>query len=218
MKYNLSDILENSNAEETEEFIDNIKINYNETIAQKIKKRVIDGESEQSNKQSKVKHFSLKTMIAFAAVVAIILCSITAGAAIHFKMSNTFSRVFNGKNIDLNSIAADVNVASEYNGYKFEITQVICDGRTMYCAFNCPSENGEMLVPDNGDVNLTINGKRSNSYSFGFYTFNGICYLKFTNCDEAHIKSNSKIHFDFNKINYNYDVNRTDIAERLLEK
>ena len=75
-----------------------------------------------------------------------------------------------------------------------------------------------MLVPDNGDVNLTINGKRSNSYSFGFYTFNGICYLKFTNCDEAHIKSNSKIHFDFNKINYNYDVNRTDIAERLLEK
>jgi len=42
--------------------------------------------------------------------------------------------------------------------------------------------------------------------------------LKFTNCDEAHIKSNSKIHFDFNKINYNYDVNRTDIAERLLEK
>lgn len=125
MKYNLSDILENSNAEETEEFIDNIKINYNETIAQKIKKRVIDGESEQSNKQSKVKHFSLKTMIAFAAVVAIILCSITAGAAIRFKMGNTFSRVFNGKNIDLNSIAADVNVASEYNGYKFEITQCI---------------------------------------------------------------------------------------------
>ena len=218
MKYNLSDILENSNAEETEEFIDNIKINYNETIAQKIKKRVIDGESEQSNKQSKVKHFSLKTMIAFAAVVAIILCSITAGAAIHFKMGNTFSRVFNGKNIDLNSIAADVNVASEYNGYKFEITQVICDGRTMYCAFNCPSENGEMLVPDNGDVNLTINGKRPNSYSCGFYTFNRICYLKFTNCDEAHIKSNSKIYLDFNKINYNYDVNRTDIAERLLEK
>lgn len=88
----------------------------------------------------------------------------------------------------------------------------------MYCAFNCPSENGEMLVPDNGDVNLTINGKRSNSYLCGFYTFNGICYLKFTNCDEAHIKSNSKIYLDFNKINYNYDVNRTDIAERLLEK
>ncbi|MCI9642015.1 MAG: DUF4179 domain-containing protein [Eubacterium sp.] len=217
MKYNLSDILENSNAEETEEFIDNIKINYNETIAQKIKKRVIDGESEQSNKQSKVKHFSLKTMIAFAAVVAIILCSITAGAAIHFKMGNTFSRVFNGKNIDLNSIAADVNVASEYNGYKFEITQVICDGRTMYCAFNCPSENGEMLVPDNGDVNLTINGKRPNSYSCGFYTFNRICYLKFTNCDEAHIKSNSKIHLDFNKIDNNRVLNREDVAEKLLE-
>ncbi len=60
-------------------------------------KRVIDGESEQSNKQSKVKHFSLKTMIAFAAVVAIILCSITAGAAIHFKMGNTFQEYLTEK-------------------------------------------------------------------------------------------------------------------------
>ncbi len=56
------------------------------------------------------------------------------------------------------------------------------------------------------------------NYDVFRYYFNGICYLKFTNCDEAHIKSNSKIHLDFNKINYNYDVNRTDISERLLEK
>ncbi len=50
-----------------------------------------------------------------------------------------------------------------------EITQVICDGRTMYCAFDCPTENGEMLVPSNeADVNITINGKTPYRYSNGF--------------------------------------------------
>ncbi len=218
MKYNLSDILENANAEETEAFIDYIKINYNENIAQKIKERVIPEEAGQSSKHPLFKRFSLKTIIAFAAVVAIILCSITAGAAINFKMDKTFARVFGSKGVDLNAIASDVSIVSEDNGYKFELNQVICDGRTIYCSFDCPMENGEMLVPKgNGDVNITINGKRPNSYSCGFYVFNRICYLIFNNLDDTHIKSHSKIQLDFNTIEYNYDMNRTDIAEKLLE-
>lgn len=214
MKYNISDILENSNVEETEEFIDNIRINYNETIAQKIKERVITEEKEQRNKHSKISRFSLKTIIAFAAVFAIILCSITAGAAINFKMDKTFSKVFNDKNIDLNTIASDVNIVSEYNGYKFKLTQVICDGRAMYCAFDCPTENGEMLVPE--DVEITINGKTPYHYSCIPYVFNRVCYLIFINADDNHIKSNSQINIKVNRIIYNYDMNRDDIAEKLL--
>ena len=214
MKYNLSDILNDINVEETEAIVDNIKINYNETIAQKIKERVIT-EEEQGSRRTKIGRFSLKTIIAFAAVVAIVLCSITAGAAINFKMDKTFSRVFNGENIDLNTIASDVNVVSEYNGYAFKLTQVICDGRTMYCAFDCPTENGEMLIP--GEADITINGKTPYRFSSGIYFFNRICYLTFTTDDDNHIKSNSKIKIDFNQIEYNYDMNRDDVAEKLLE-
>ena len=217
MKYNLSDILNDIDVQETEAIIDTIKIDYNETIAQRIKEKVIT-EEEKGSKHSKLKRLSFKTIIAFAAVVAIILCSITAGAAINFDLNKTFSRVFNGKNIDLNAIASDVNVVSEYNGYAFKLTQVICDGRTIYCAFDCPTENGEMLVPSNGaDVNITINGKEPNSYSNGFHVFNEICYLEFKTCEEEHIKSNSKIHLDFNKIDNNRILNREDVAEKLLE-
>lgn len=214
MKYNLSDILNDIDVEETETIIDNIKINYNKTIAQRIKERVITEEENKKDKHSKAKRLSFKTIIAFAAVFAIMLCSITAGAAIHFKMDKTFSRVFNSKNIDLNTIASDVNIVSEYNGYEFKLTQFICDGRTIYCAFDCPTENGEMLVPMEADI--TINGKTLYRYSYIPYVFNRVCYLIFTNGDDEHIKSNSKIKIDVHKINRNYDLNREDIAEKLL--
>lgn len=215
MKYNLSDILENSNAEETEAIVNHIKINYNETIAQKIKEKVITEEEIKKDKPSKAKRLSFKTIIAFAAVFLILLTSVTVGAATVFKMGDTFSRVFNDKNVDLNTFATDINITSEYTGYEFKLTQAICDGRTLYCAIDCPAENGEMLIPAN--ANITINGKTPYRYSNGFYLFNRVCYLIFTTDDDNHIKSNSKIKIDFNQITYNYDMNRDDVAEKLLE-
>ena len=54
-------------------------------------------------------------------------------------------------------------------------------------------------------------------YSNGFILSTKFAYLIFTTDDDNHIKSNSKIHLDFNKIDNNRVLNREDVAEKLLE-
>ncbi|MDE6722946.1 MAG: DUF4179 domain-containing protein, partial [Eubacterium sp.] len=203
MKYNLSDILNDMDVRETEAIIDNIKINYNETIAQKIKERVITEEEHTKEKHNKAKRLSFKTILAFAAVFLILLTSVTVGATAYFVPDSSIAHFFNfSDTTDLSTIGQDVNCVSESNGYELKLTQVISDNSTMYLGFEGPVVDGYTLLPDFDKATLSINGFDIRYFSQGESHDNGLFYVAYNGVQ--HLFNNSKIKVDFNSLYY-YD-------------
>ncbi|MDE6110402.1 MAG: DUF4179 domain-containing protein, partial [Eubacterium sp.] len=180
MKYNLSDILNDINVEETEAIVDHIKINYNETIAQRIKERVITEEENKKDKHSKAKRISFKTIIAFAAVFLILLTSVTVGATAYFVPDSNIVKFLNFTDAtDLSTMGQDVNCVSESNGYEIKLTQVIGDNTTIYLVFESPKVDGYTIHPEFG-VELHINGIKLNLYGYSVRENDGTFYVSLT--------------------------------------
>ncbi|MDE5604625.1 MAG: DUF4179 domain-containing protein [Eubacterium sp.] len=227
MKYNLSDILNTIDVEETEAIIDSVKINYNETIAQKIKERVITEEENKKDKRSKARRLSFKTIIAFAAVFLILFTSVTVGATVYFKPDSSMTKLFNiSENIDLNALGKTINVSSESKGYEFKLKQVLSDNSTIYAVFDCPSEDAGILVPDIDNMFLFIDGKEVEYRNFATNLNNDVFYL--TISDFQGIKNNSNVKLNFNSIRYygidadsidgtwkfEFSIGKTDIKQK----
>lgn len=206
MKYNLSDILNDINVEETGAIVDHIKINYNETIAQKIKERVITEEENKKDKRSKAKRLSFKTIIAFAAVFLILFTSVTVGATAYFVPDKSVAKFFYfSNNTDLTTIGQDVNCVSESNGYEVKLTQVIGDNSTVYLAFEGPVVNGYTLLPDFDRLVLNINGFTARYFSQSERHDDGLFYVGFNGL--KYLFNNSKIKVDFDSMYY-YDEDK----------
>ena len=211
MKYNLSDILNNMDVEETEAIVDHININYNETIAQRIKERVITEENVKE-KHSKAKRLSFKTIIAFAAVFLILLTSITVGATAYFVPDNNIVKLLNFTDAaDLSTMGQDVNCVSESNGYEIKLTQVIGDNTTIYLVFESPKVNGYTISPNpENQLELRINGIKVTYFGYGIQEKDGTFYVSLDGL--KYIMNNSKFKISVNGMFY-YDEEKDQPVE-----
>lgn len=215
MKYNISDILENLDVEETEKIADSIKINQSEADIDEIKKRVIPEAEIIKENGNKKRKLSVKTIIALAAAIAVILCSITVGAEMYFEPASSFNKIFSFKNKDnlIDSMGWNVDFSCESNGYELRLTQVMSDNTTFYIAFDCPRENKTVWVPNQADERITFDGKELTNGTCSCFIKEDGFVLVVTNYDT--VKNNTKVKIEINKLGSYFAADTDEIIDIL---
>ena len=171
MKINLYKVFDESDAENLKNVsYDNITVPIDEETAEGIKSKVFDRLNLNSNENSTVKKkrkvISFRRLIAIAAVLVIVLGSITTGATVHFKPDSALAQYLTfDDTVDLSTLGQDLDVHSISNGYEFALKQVLSDNYTMHLLIECPTENDLVLYPH--ELDIRVNGR---PYFDGFGT------------------------------------------------
>lgn len=218
MKYNLSDVFENLEIEETEKIVDKIKADYDDEFTEKIRQKVVYKSDNNNNVISKKKRFSIKSLIAAAAAVVIVLCSITAGAGMYFEPKGSFNKIFSFKNSDdlLDGIGWNVDCVCESNGYELRLTQVMSDNKTLYIAFDCPKEDKTVWLPNQPELCIKFNGKELTNGSYNWFCKEDSFIFAVTNYDL--IRDNTKVEIEFTKLSSYFSGNTEEITALLKEQ
>ncbi|MCH5320772.1 MAG: DUF4179 domain-containing protein [Eubacterium sp.] len=240
MKINLYKVFDELNTADLKNISNkNIAVPIEERTADRIKAKVFERLNLNSNEKSTVKKkrkvISFRRLIAIAAVLVIVLGSITTGATVHFKPDSALAQYLTFDNtVDLSTLGQELDVHSTSNGYEFVLKQVLSDNSTMHLLIECPTENDLILYPE--EIDIRVNGR---PYFDGFGTAvwlkdNNICNLviqglrNIKNNDTVTIKVTSLRYFDFKnedfiddrdeiKGDWSFDFNtvRADVKQEL---
>lgn len=217
MKYNISDAFENLEIEEAEKIVNSIKVNYNDEFTEKIRQRVVyKSEEKADNSFNKRKRFSIKSVIAVAAAVVVLLCCITVGAGMYFEPKSSFNKIFTFKNKDnmIDGIGWNVDSVCESNGYKLRLTQVMSDNTTFYIAFDCPKKNKTVWIPNQSEVRITFDGKEMTNGDYNYFSKEDGFVLVVTNSDA--VKNNTKVKIEFDKLGSYFAGDIEEIKDMLV--
>jgi len=219
MKYNISDAFENLEIEEAEKIVNSIKAKYDDEFTEKIRQRVVyKSEEKADNSFNKRKRFSIKSVIAVAAAVVVLLCSITVGAGMYFNPESSFNKIFTFKNKDnmIDGIGWNVDSACESNGYKLRLTQVMSDNTTFYIAFDCPRENKTVWIPNQSEVRITFDGKEMTNGDYTYFSKEDGFVLVVDNSNA--VKNNTKVKIEIDKLGSYFAGDTDEIKEILLSQ
>ena len=238
MKINLYKVFDESDMDNLVNVSDdNITVSIDCETAQRVKARVFDKLSINSegkasaNKRRKI--ISYRRLIAIAAVVVILLGSITTGATVHFKPDSALAQYLTfDDTVDLNTLGQDLDVHTESNGYELTLKQVMSDNYTMHLLIECPTENDLILFPN--ELDIRVNGRAyfdGFSQTLRFYD-NNMCDLiiqglrNIKNNDTVTIKVTSLSYYNYktedftdNEIKgdwtFEFDALRADVKQKL---
>lgn len=141
---------------------ENIAVPIGDETAERIKSKVFErlnlNSKEKSSLNKKRKIISYRRLIAIAAVLVIVLGSITTGATVHFKPDSALAQYLTfDDTVDLSTMGQELDVHSVSNGYEFVLKQVLSDNSTMHLSIECPTEKGLLLYPT--EIDIRVNGR-----------------------------------------------------------
>lgn len=208
MKINMFQIFDNLDLKNTDKFIaDNFQTDYDADLTERVKSDTLSrlgfSTDKQKSKSVRKRVFSFKRIIAVAAAFVILCCTFSVGATVYFKPDSALAEHFTfNEKVDLSTLGQDVNVTSTSSGYSITLKQVLSDNSTMHAVFECPQEDGKILVP--GTIDILINGRH---YFDGYGQ--STCISKDNTCSVIfhglrNIKNNDRITFEVTSAAY-YD-------------
>ncbi len=223
MKINIRDIMNNENLSVPEE---SIALKSDMLITQRIKKDVMKKLGENEKKKSR----RIGRLVAIAAVIAVVISSVSVGAMSYFRPDNAINSMiaYNGS-VDYSTLGTDVKQTASSNGLDFYLDQVLCDNNIMHIAIKCPKYKGRYVMPDNyiyeddeykDHISFLINGNENcdgeNAFS-GADFMRDVTYKKdyyyITYSGIKNLRDNSKVEISFDRICYIDAADENDVCD-----
>lgn len=208
MKINMYQLFDNLDLKNTSRISgETVHAEYDSDMADRVQANVLSRLGAQNDKARKLpfkrKVFSVKRIIAVAAAFVIVCSSVSVGAAVYFKPDSALAEYFTfNDEVDMSTLGQDVNITETSGGYAITLKQVLSDNSTFHFVFECPEENGRLIVP--AMVDLRINGEYyfdgygSTTYFSGDHTCSIIIHnlRNIKNNDSITVEVNSAAYYD----------------------
>ena len=211
MKVDINNIFDNLDLQNTEHIVkQNIVMDCDNDMTESVKANTLSklklNDNSRLSVRKKKKHFTFKGLIAIAAAVIIVCGSLSVGATVHFMPDSALAEYLTvDDTIDLSTMGQNVDITATSSGYTLRMKQIISDNSTIHLIFDCPVQDGKMLVPFSiNDIKINnhfykdgwgLNGHILDENSFALVIH-----------DLRNIKNNDKITIVFDRISEFYKL------------